>query len=68
MTDTPRLWTVQEVAAATRLTERRVRQLLQSGNLQGRKVGRDWLISDEEAVSFIEDRSEEEHADSCRGA
>jgi excisionase family DNA binding protein len=36
-----------EVAKALRVSPQRVRQLLDSGKLPGRKVGRDWLVSRE---------------------
>lgn len=60
MSDTPRLWTVEDLAGETGLTERRIRQLLQAGEISGEKIGRDWLVGDSEARRFIEDRQAEE--------
>lgn len=60
MSDTPKLWTVQELANEAHFTMRRIRQLLQEGKISGFKAGRDWLVSDEEARRFLAERQVEE--------
>ena len=54
-----RLWSVEELAEAVSLTPRRVRQMCTAGEVQARKVGRDWIIEDAEARRIIADRAQE---------
>jgi hypothetical protein len=56
--NTKREWTTKQLAEAARLTDAYIRQLLLADKLHGRKIGRDWVISNEEAVRFLEDRAE----------
>lgn len=56
--DDERLWSVEEVADAVGLTPRRVRQMCASGEIQATKVGRDWVISDEEARRVIAEKTQ----------
>jgi excisionase family DNA binding protein len=44
--------TIQQAAERLELSESRVRKLAQDGRL-GRKVGRDWLFSEEELTAFL---------------
>jgi len=45
----PDLLTTAEAAALLSLTDSRIRQLIRSGSLPARRLGRDWLI-DREAL------------------
>jgi len=58
MDEAPRLWSVDELAEAVGLTPRRIRQMCAAGEVQAIKVGRDWIISDEEARRVIEEKTE----------
>ena len=58
MDEAPRLWSVDELAEAVSLTPRRIRQMCAAGEVQAIKVGRDWVISDEEARRVIEEKTE----------
>lgn len=44
--------TVAEAAVLTKLTERHVRRLLQSGQLAGRKLGRDWFAERRATMAY----------------
>lgn len=47
-------WTTRRLAQASGLSTARIRQLLIVGrDLHGRKVGRDWLVSDAEAHRWL---------------
>lgn len=47
-------WTTRRLAQASGLSTARIRQLLIVGrDLHGRKVGRDWLVSDAEARRWL---------------
>lgn len=59
MDEAPRLWSVDELAEAVSLTPRRIRQMCAAGEVQAIKVGRDWVISDEEARRVIEEKTQE---------
>ncbi len=50
-------WTTKEIAAAAGVTEGYIRRLLGQGRLKGYKKGRDWLIPDEEAQRWLEERA-----------
>lgn len=54
--DGERLWSVEELAEAVSLTPRRVRQLCAAGEIKATKVGRDWVIGDEEARRVIAEK------------
>ena len=47
------LWTTAKLAEKSGLTQRHVRRLVSKGEIEGQKVSRDWLISDEEAKRFL---------------
>ena len=38
------VYSTKETAIKLRLSERRVRKLLEEGRLAGKKVGRDWIV------------------------
>ena len=46
-------WTTPQLAAAAGVSSARIRQLLAGGLIVGRKVGRDWLISDVDAREWL---------------
>jgi excisionase family DNA binding protein len=48
--------TTRQVAKQSGLTHRRIRQLCASGEIRAFKLGRDWLIRDEEAERFLQER------------
>ena len=53
-------WTTRRLAQASGLSTARIRQLLIVGrDLHGRKVGRDWLISDVDAREWLTRRERE---------
>lgn len=56
MDETPRLWSVEELAEAVSLTPRRIRQMCAAGEVQAQKVGRDWVVEDEEARRVIAEK------------
>lgn len=47
------LLTTQEVASILKVTVRTVYSLLESGELQGVKVGRVWRVSEDDLQAFI---------------
>jgi excisionase family DNA binding protein len=49
-----RVYTTEEVAEALRVSVFTVRRLLNSGRLQGFKVGKDWRITEGDLEAFIE--------------
>ena len=61
------LWSTSKLAEASGLTQRHVSRLVSKGEIEGQKVGHDWIISDEEAHRFLKERgileeSEEEES------
>ncbi len=57
MTEQPgKLWTTKELAHAARVDESTVRRALLSGELSGTKLGNTWVISDEAARPWLEER------------
>jgi excisionase family DNA binding protein len=50
------IWTTAELAKQANLTQRHVRRLVKAGIIQGSKVGRDWIIFEDEAKRFLEER------------
>jgi excisionase family DNA binding protein len=49
-------WTTKQLAEAANTSTAYLRQLLIAGELKGRKIGRDWLISDYEAQKWLSSR------------
>lgn len=49
-------WTSRELSKAAGVDPSRIRQLLLAGRLKGKKLGRDWLIPDEEAQRYLAER------------
>lgn len=47
-----RIMTTQEVADELGLTQRKVRELIHSGKLPAKKMGRDWVIKASELDKF----------------
>lgn len=58
MSEAPRLWSTDELAGAVGVTQRWIRRLCATGQIQATRVGRDWIISDEEARRVIEEKTE----------
>lgn len=56
-------WTVNELAEEVGLTDARIRQLLISGELKGRKRAGIWFIDDEDAQRFLEKRRTQEKSE-----
>lgn len=56
MTERTKPYTTRELAKEAGVNPSRIRQLLIAGEMTGDKVGRDWLISPEEAQRFLEGR------------
>lgn len=50
-------WTTKKLAKATGLTDRYIRYLIEQKEIAAEKAGRDWLISDDEAARFVEERT-----------
>lgn len=48
--------TAKEVAERLGYTAQHVRRLLREGQLKGRKVGRDWVVSREAVEAFVVQR------------
>ncbi len=46
-------WTTKQLAEAARVTSIYVRQEIRAGNIKCEKIGRDWLIDDEEAQRWL---------------
>jgi len=53
------VWTVTEIAQATGLTRRHVGRLIKTGIIKGEKKPAGWLVDDEEAERFIQERKSE---------
>lgn len=52
------VWTVSEIAEATGLTQRHVSRLVRTGVIKGEHKSVGWLIDDEEAKRFVQERKE----------
>jgi excisionase family DNA binding protein len=52
------VWTVSEIAQATGLTRTHVARLIKKGAIKGERKQAGWLVDDEEANRFIQDRKE----------
>jgi hypothetical protein len=50
------VWTVTNLAEATGLTRRHINRLIRSGDIKGEKLTSGWIVSDEEAQRFIQER------------
>lgn len=51
-------WTTQTLAEAAEVSTRYIRQELAAGKIQGRKMGRDWVIPFEKGQAWLEERHE----------
>jgi len=49
-------WTTANLAQYSGLSTARIRQLLIAGRLRGYKVGRDWLVSEADALAWLAQR------------
>ncbi len=49
-------WSTKQLAEAAGVTDAYIRRLLIDGRLDGYKLGREWLIPEEEAQRFIAER------------
>lgn len=47
------MWTTEALAEKVGLSDRHIRNLIANGTVVAEKVGRDWIITDEEADRFI---------------
>ncbi len=50
------VWTVSEIADATGLTHRHIARLIKNGTIKGEYKSVGWLVDDEEAARFIQER------------
>jgi len=55
----PELWSVERLADASGFSGSHVRYLLRKDKIKGSKVGRAWLIEEDEAKRFLGERKEE---------
>jgi excisionase family DNA binding protein len=51
-----RVYTAEQTATVLQLSVRKVLDLLRTGELPGRHVGRQWRISESSLISFLEGR------------
>ncbi len=49
-------WTVTEIAKATGLTRRHIGRLIKNGTIKGERKEFGWLVEDEEAKRFVQER------------
>ncbi len=49
-------WTTKDLAEAAKVSPEFVRQEIWAGNIEGQKVGRDWVILEEEAQRWLTER------------
>lgn len=54
--DESKEWTVSRLSRASKRAERTIRNDIEKGELQATKIGRSWLISSEDAKSYIHSR------------
>ena len=54
--DDKELWSTSELAEAVGVSRERVRQLVVSGEIDGHKVGRTWVIPEAEARRWLAER------------
>ncbi len=50
------MWSTEDLASATGLTERYIRYLIAHDKVKAQKISTVWVITDEEAQRFIESR------------
>jgi hypothetical protein len=50
------LWSTAELAEKSGLTSRQIRNLINAGKIEAQNVGRNWVVSDEEARRFVKER------------
>lgn len=53
-TTTPRLYTVDDIAAMLRVTRRTVYNHLKAGKLHAVKIGKNWFVSQENLDRFLQ--------------
>lgn len=51
-------WTTNDLAKAAGLSTAYIRQLILRGQLQARKLGRDWVIADHVAKRWLQEREQ----------
>lgn len=49
-------WTTKELAKAADVSPEYIRQEIWANNIEGQKLGRDWVIAEEEAQRWLEER------------
>ncbi len=50
------MWNTKKLAEAADVTDSFIRYELIAGKIKGEKIGRDWIISDEEARRWLSER------------
>ena len=50
------MWTTNRLAKAADVNPSSIRRLLAAGKLKGAKLGRDWIIPDDEAQRYLDAR------------
>ncbi len=48
-------WTTDKLAEKSGYTKRHITRLLNAGKIVGEKIGRDWLVDDEEAEKWLKE-------------
>jgi excisionase family DNA binding protein len=56
MPEKDKVWTTKTLAEEGRVQQAYIRQLILAGKLSGYKIGRDWIIPDDEARQWLERR------------
>jgi hypothetical protein len=54
------VWTVSLLAKEAGLTVQHIARLLRSGEIKGKKLTSGWIVYDEEANRFLQERQEKE--------
>ena len=49
-------WTTDKLAEKSGYTRRHINRLLNAGAIVGEKIGRDWVIMDEDAERWLEEK------------
>ncbi len=50
------MWTTKQLAQRAGVSDAHIRRLLIAGEIRGEKFGRDWAVSDEEAMRWLAER------------
>ena len=50
------VWTTERLSKEAGVTSRHIRRLISDGVIQAEKAGRDWIILDDEARRFLDER------------